>query len=240
MAKGSALSLASSLILTLAAPVLDSCSFWLATSGLWKTTRDCGAAQLVSVAFNSRYPHAMDERFIQLSGTIDETMFRNLAGAVNQGIQARSKCLTLLMSSRGGKNAAAHAAYNLLRSAPLNLTTWNMGIVGSAAVSIFCAGSSRRSVPNARFWLHCTDWNFANRDYDVVEVRAILAELEQDMRLNARILAANSNQSEEELIDQKCHKTTWLPEQALKNKFIHEIAMPVISGAVQLITGAAA
>jgi ATP-dependent Clp protease protease subunit len=83
------------------------------------------------------------------------------ANSVNQMIQVISgqvrigrKNFIILLSSQGGEVLSGLAAYNFLHGLGVNITTFNMGQVDSAANLIFCAGNHRYALPDSRFLLH--------------------------------------------------------------------------------------
>lgn len=173
--------------------------------------------------------------FIQVFGTLGEQTVRNFLTVINQQRGQGVKDFTVLLSSRGGNTHSGHAAYHYLKVLPINLTTWNMGLVGSAAISLFCAGRRRCSVAEARFWLHCPDWTFQGRIYDLPELRGIVNEMENDLRVNAEILAAHVNRTPQQLVELMCLKESWSPEQAKEYQLVHEIGVPEIAGPVIII-----
>jgi ATP-dependent Clp protease, protease subunit len=74
----------------------------------------------------------------------------------NQGIQE----IHLFFGSFGGNVAAGIHAYNVLRSLPLRLVTYNTGNVDSIANIIFLAGEERIAVPHATFMFHGVSFDF--------------------------------------------------------------------------------
>ena len=78
------------------------------------------------------------------------------ANWANQG----TKEIHLLFASTGGNVDAGISAYNVLRSLPIKLVTYN-GNVDSIATIIFLAGDERIAVPHATFMFHgvAFDWS---------------------------------------------------------------------------------
>jgi ATP-dependent Clp protease, protease subunit len=76
----------------------------------------------------------------------------NIGGAIDRGTREIMLCIT----SPGGAPDQAFYAYELLRNLPIDLSTFAMGPVQSAAVTIFLAGQKRYAVPEASFLLHKT------------------------------------------------------------------------------------
>lgn len=187
------------------------------------------------VVGSSQRPFPSREVYLQLSGSISEYTIRSLLAIVNQHYTTGVMDYTLLLSSRGGTTQYGHTAYHQLKALPINLTTWNIGVVGSAALSVYCAGKRRYCVAEAKFWLHCTDWTFQGRVYDLTELRPILAEMGHDLQVNAQILAANTNQSVKSLTKQMCAKANWTPEEAVQHGLTHEVTAPTVKAPLIII-----
>ncbi|HEX8834886.1 MAG TPA: ATP-dependent Clp protease proteolytic subunit [Abditibacteriaceae bacterium] len=151
-----------------------------------------------------------------------------MLNTVDQQVSIGAKDITILISSRGGHTTSGHTAYNYLKALPINLTTWNIGLVGSAALNIFCAGRQRFAVPDSKFWLHCTDWTFQSRSYELPEVRGIAAEMESDLLLSAQIIAANTSLDEESISRLMCGNTHWATKEAKKFELIRDIKVSTI------------
>jgi len=62
--------------------------------------------------------------------------------------------IVLQISSSGGSSDHGLLAYNFLKQSGLKITTIGMGNVDSAAIMLFCTGTTRISVPSCRFLIH--------------------------------------------------------------------------------------
>lgn len=60
----------------------------------------------------------------------------------------------ILISSGGGDVLSGFMAYNYLKGLPIEVTTFNVGNVDSSASVLYCAGTKRYAVPEARFIIH--------------------------------------------------------------------------------------
>ena len=69
----------------------------------------------------------------------------------------------ILISSPGGSVFHGLSAYNYLKGLPATITTHNFGSVDSIGVVLYCGGSKRLSVPQARFLLHGVSSNFEQK-----------------------------------------------------------------------------
>ena len=68
--------------------------------------------------------------------------------------------LRLMISSSGGNITAAFAAYNEIRSMPIELETLNTGATDSSALMIFMAGKKRYACARSAFQLRQLSWWF--------------------------------------------------------------------------------
>lgn len=96
----------------------------------------------------------LEEVYATIVGGIDMSMtqriFGNFTTAINQGI----KRIHLLMHSPGGSIDDAIASYNYLKNLPVEIITYNGGMVGSAALYIFLAGKTRKASKTGQFLIH--------------------------------------------------------------------------------------
>src|ERR1700691_5469910 len=93
---------------------------------------------------------------------INTNTVNQLVQIVNRQANSGTKRVTILIASPGGDVAAGFAAYNILRSIPnIELTTFNVGNVDSAAMLLFSAGKNRYSLPGPgpRFLIHGVSYN---------------------------------------------------------------------------------
>ncbi len=74
-----------------------------------------------------------------------------LLNTVDTKMQQGVTEVVLLISSPGGSVFHGLSAYNYLKGLPIKVTTHNFGSVDSIGVVLYCGGSERFSVPQARF-----------------------------------------------------------------------------------------
>jgi ATP-dependent Clp protease protease subunit len=134
----------------------------------------------------------------------------------------------ILMSSMGGDVLSGLLVYNYLKGLPIEVTTFNVGNVDSSAAIVFCAGSRRYAVPEARFLIHeisltITASGPANLSIDLPSLEAQVAMLKGQEMTMARILAATVGKPQSEA-ESKIHAQGVLSaEQAKQWGLIHEI-----------------
>ncbi len=109
--------------------------------------------------------------------TTDVNLFINFFGVINyqttgklaQYLQAYSRPLQkrgvgliqvkkiyLLINSQGGILQLGNSIYEIVKTSfnDIPIITYNLGIVDSSAVAIFCMGQERYALPNSRFIIH--------------------------------------------------------------------------------------
>src|SRR5690348_11334124 len=70
------------------------------------------------------------------------------------------------ISSDGGNNDQAFAAYHLLRSLPVPVTTHCISNIESMSVVVYLAANKRRIVPHGKVKIHPMHWGFGGAAVD--------------------------------------------------------------------------
>jgi len=154
---------------------------------------------------------------------IDATV-NALMSAVDQKMKQGIKDFIILLSSPGGSVIHGLSAYNYLKGLPASITTHNFGSVDSIGIVMYCAGSKRLSVPQARFLFHGVNVQFRgeqNLDEKLLEER--LKGLRIDMENIAKVIAANTGKSAKDATDAMIERITLNPEEARSWGLVHEI-----------------
>ena len=175
--------------------------------------------------------------YLKLFGAIDEGMTKAVMAAVEQKLSEGASRFVLLMSSPGGNLFAGITLYNFLKGIPAELVTHNIGSTNSIAAAVFCAGDRRLSVPHGVFLLHGVRANFAqgaSLERDQLEER--LRALQVDTENIAGIIAANTNPSEPQVLQDMLGRIALNPEEALAYGLVHEIIEEVFPAGAELIS----
>ena len=144
-----------------------------------------------------------------VEGSINALM-QAIDGQMRRGVDE----FILLTSSPGGSVFHGLSAYNYLKGIPVRITTHNFGSVDSIGVVLYCGGGRRLSVPQARFSLHTPVVNFQNASFEEPQLVEKLAQLRMDVENIAKVIAANTNRSEEQVIAAMHDRRTLNPEEA--------------------------
>jgi ATP-dependent Clp protease protease subunit len=166
---------------------------------------------------------------------IDATV-NALMSAVDQKMKQGAKDFTILISSPGGSVIHGLSAYNYLKGLPVSITTHNFGSVDSIGIVLYCAGSRRLSVPQARFLFHGVNVQFRgeqNLDEKLLEER--LKGLRIDVENIAKVIAANTGKSTKDITDAMIERTTLNPEEAQSWGLVHAIKAELFEAGSEVI-----
>ncbi|MGQ9546016.1 MAG: ATP-dependent Clp protease proteolytic subunit [Dehalococcoidia bacterium] len=166
---------------------------------------------------------------------IDATI-NSLMSAIDQKMNQGVRDFVILISSPGGSVMHGLSAYNYLKGLPASITTHNFGSVDSIGIVLYCAGSRRLSVPQARFLFHGVNVQFKgeqNLDEKLLEER--LKGLRADMENIAKIIAANSAKNVKDVTDAMIERTTLNSEEAQSWGLVHEIKSQLFEAGSEVI-----
>jgi ATP-dependent Clp protease protease subunit len=94
--------------------------------------------------------------YFGFTGVIEPGGVGRIAGALNAAVNSGVVEVHLAFSSNGGYVADGIYLHNHIRALPLRLAIYNMGSVGSIAVSVFLAAAERYCSQHAMFMIHPT------------------------------------------------------------------------------------
>jgi ATP-dependent protease ClpP protease subunit len=167
-----------------------------------------------------------------IDGTINALM-----NAIDERLRQGHKEFTLLISSPGGSVFHGLSAYNYLKGIPAKIVTHNFGSVDSIGVVLYCAGRTRLSVPQARFLLHGVSSNFPqNTSLEEKQLEERLKGLKIDIENIAKVVAANTGKSPEEVTSAMLDRTTLNPEEAKAWGLTHEIRTELFPAGSEIVS----
>jgi len=167
---------------------------------------------------------------------IDATV-NALMNAVDQKVGQGAKEFVLVISSPGGSVFHGLSAYNYLKGLPVEITTHNFGSVDSIGIVLYCAGSRRLSVPQARFLLHGVSAQFrGEQNLEEGQLEERLKGLKIDVENIAKVIAANTNKSVKEIIAAMHERTTLNPEEAKSWGLVHGIKSELFEAGSEVIS----
>ena len=96
----------------------------------------------------------LTEIYATLAAPIDGALVQKIFAALNVAVTQKVETVHLLLHSTGGVIPDGIALYNYLRALPINLVTYNAGLISSIAVLPFLAAKERKASASARFMIH--------------------------------------------------------------------------------------
>ena len=97
--------------------------------------------------------------------------------------------LKVVISSEGGDEAAGFAMYDLLKSAPCQVTTVGVGSVMSIAALVFQAGDHRVLMPECRYMVHNGSYDFGKGDTQQNHIIDYAREMQAVNKRYAKLIA---------------------------------------------------
>jgi ATP-dependent Clp protease protease subunit len=179
---------------------------------------------------------AMKPVVIRFFAPVIDATVNALMSAIDQKMKQGIKEFIILISSPGGSVLHGLSAYNYLKGLPVSITTHNFGSVDSIGIVLYCAGSRRLSVPQARFLFHGVNVQFRgeqNLDEQLLEER--LKGLRIDMENIAKVIAANTGKNVKNVTDAMLERTTLNPEEAQSWGLVHEITSELFEEGSEVI-----
>ena len=178
----------------------------------------------------------MKPTVIRFFAPVMDATVNALMSAVDQRMKQGVREFILLVSSPGGSVVHGLSAYNYLKGLPVSITTHNFGSVDSIGIVVYCAGSKRLSVPQARFLFHGVNVQFRgeqNLDEKLLEER--LGGLRIDVENIAGVIAANTGKKTEDITSAMIERMVLNPEQAQSWGLVHEIKSELFEAGSEVI-----
>jgi len=174
---------------------------------------------------------------IKFFAPVIDTTINALMNAVDQKMKAGQKSFILLISSPGGNVFHGLSAYNYLKGIPADITTHNFGSVDSIGVVLYCGAKQRLSVPTARFLLHGVSAQFPQQtSLEEKQLEERLKGLRIDLQNIAKVVAANTGKSQDEVVHAMLDRTTLNPEEARAWGLVHEIKTELFPHGAEVIS----
>jgi len=165
-----------------------------------------------------------DRFYVKFFAPVIPDTIAQLMQIVDRKLSEGMTSLGLLISTPGDDVFQGLSAYNFLRGAPLDVCTHNFGSADSIGAVLFCAGTRRYSVPQARFPLHGVSMGFGKDSrLEEKQLEERLKSLQIDMGNIARVIAEAVGKSAEDIVQDMLNRTTLYPDQAIKYGLVHEI-----------------
>jgi ATP-dependent protease ClpP protease subunit len=109
--------------------------------------------------------------------------------------------------------------------------------VDSIGIVLYCGGSKRLSVPQARFLLHGVSSKFEQRvSLEEKQLEERLKGLRIDMENIAKVIAENTGKSVKDVTDAMLERITLNPEEAKTWGLVHEIKSELFEAGSEIVS----
>jgi len=173
---------------------------------------------------------------IKFFAPVIDVTINALMNAIDQKMKQGVTEFILLISSPGGSVFYGLSGYNYLKGLPVSITTHNFGSVDSMGIVLFCGGSNRLSVPQARFLLHAASVGFKNERLEEKQLEERLKGLKIDIENIAKVIAANTGKNVEDVINAMIERTTLNPSEAKAWGLVHDIKSELFEAGSEVIS----
>ena len=180
-------------------------------------------AQLTGALDDQLITRLLYQRIIVLGSEVDDRVANRLcAQLLLLSAEDPRSDISLYINSPGGSVSAGLAIYDTMRLIPNDVSTLAMGLAGSMAQFLLCAGTpgKRFSLPHAQVLMHQGSAGFGGTAADV-EIYS--AQLERVSVLMTRLTAEHTGQPPER-VEQDSRRDRWFSaEEALEYGMIDHI-----------------
>ena len=177
------------------------------------------------------------EHYIKFYAPVTSNTAIQFQQVVEQSLRQGLQKLHFLLSTPGGSVHDGISLYNFLKGLPIEVCTYNFGSVDSIGVVIFCAGSQRFSVQNARFLLHPMSMQvFSDQVFGEPGIEEKINALKVDQKNIANIISETTGKNVEEILGLIHKRTTLDPETALEMRLVTEIKQSLVPVGANLIS----
>jgi ATP-dependent protease ClpP protease subunit len=174
---------------------------------------------------------------IKFFAPVTDVTINALMSAIDQKMKQGITNFIILISSPGGTVFHGLSAYNYLKGLPVTITTHNFGSVDSIGIVLYCGGSKRLSVPQARFLLHGVSANFEQKTrLEEKQLEERLKGLKIDIENIAKVIASNTGKSVEDVTNAMLERTTLNPEEAQDWGLVSEIKSELFKAGSEVIS----
>ena len=167
------------------------------------------------------------QRIIVLGSEVDDRIANRLcAQLLLLSAEDPRRDIALYLNSPGGSVSAALAMYDTMRLIPNDVSTLALGLAGSMAQFLLCAGSpgKRFSLPHAQILMHQGSAGFGGTAADV-EIYA--AQLERTSELMLRLISEHTGQPVERVRADSMRDRWFSPTEALEYGMVDHIVSSV-------------
>ena len=199
---------------------------------------DCDFTYVAIIVITAKEDCSMPTKptVIRFFAPVIDVTINTLMSAIDQKMKQGATEFVVLVSSPGGSVFHGLSAYNYLKGLPASITTHNFGSVDSIGVVLFCAGSKRLSVPQARFLLHGVSAGFRNERLEEPQLEERLKGLKIDIENIAKVIAENTGKTVDDIAKAMLERTTLNPDEAKSWGLVHDIKSELFEPGSEVIS----
>src|SRR5215467_4159056 len=186
-----------------------------------------GTNSLVGTLDDQLNSRLLYHRIIVLGSEVDDKVANRIcAQLLLLSAEDSRSDISLYINSPGGSVSAGLAMYDTMRLIPNDVSTLAMGLAGSMAQFLLCAGTrgKRFSLPHAQILMHQGSAGFGGTAADV-EIYA--AQLERTSELMLRLISEHTDQPIERVRADSMRDRWFSPEEALEYGMVDHIVSSV-------------
>ena len=178
-----------------------------------------------------------NEHYIRLLAPITPDTANALLQSIDNLLKMKVEKIHLLISSPGGDVSQGIAIHNYLKHLPIELSTYNIGIVDSIGVIIYCAGKNRFCDSRARFLIHNPKLNLQGTfQLDEKQLSEFLKSLQNDKENIAGIISDTTGHAISEIMDLMSQPTTFTEKEAKELGLVNSISELIIPFGTNITT----
>jgi ATP-dependent protease ClpP protease subunit len=161
--------------------------------------------------------------YLGFNAAIDRKAAEQVSYIVNDARLKGFTEVTLCMSSIGGLLDQTYYLFNIIEALEVDIVTWNIGNIQSAANMIFLCGDKRYASPGATFFFHQTGYDPPSSRVTEPYLAEKLKAVQYDDNRSASIIAAKTGKPIEDVRGWQNTELVMDTGAALAHGLIHDI-----------------
>ncbi|SDN62898.1 ATP-dependent Clp protease proteolytic subunit [Bacillus sp. OK048] len=151
---------------------------------------------------------------VEYFSKIEDTLINQVILEIEKAAVNGFERVVLLIASTGGDTDAGIKGYNYLKSMidKIQIITFNVGFVESAAISLYCGGEERYAVPTSHFLIHQARQNYSS--YTVNKIKNEIKLIKENNKRSISVIKDNVVQSNRKVLEAYYAGTTLSPKEA--------------------------
>lgn len=161
--------------------------------------------------------------FLGFNAAIDRKSAEQVAFLVSNSRNKGFLEVNLCISSVGGILDHTYYLFNTIEALNVNMITWNVGNIQSAANIIFLCGDHRYATPGSTFFFHQTGYDPPSNRVTEPYLAEKLKAVQYDDNRSASVIAAKTGKPIEDVREWQNTELVMDTDAALAHGLIHEV-----------------